>query len=182
MRYFTKLGEGQVKIKFGIRLTVQGEMGATSSGFEYALGMAQIAEDLGFDSVWIPDHVENAHLDRSKPILEYWTTVTAIGALTKHVRLGGHSINNTFRHPGLTAKIACTLDHITNGRVIIAPGSGWFASEAKSYGFKSWSDDGLQRIARLNEWLAIIRGLMTDEVFSFNGEHFTLKEIGRAHV
>lgn len=75
-------------MKFGIRLTVQGEMGATSSGFEYALNMARIAEDLGFDSVWIPDHVENAHLDRSKPILEYWTTITAIGALTKRVRLG----------------------------------------------------------------------------------------------
>ena len=57
------------KVKFGIRLNVQGEMGATSSGFDYALEMARIAEDLGFDSVWIPDHVENAHLDRSKPIL-----------------------------------------------------------------------------------------------------------------
>lgn len=111
------------KVKFGIRLAVQGEMGATSSGFDYALEMAQIAEDLGFDSVWIPDHVENAHLDRSKPILEYWTAMTAIGALTKRVRLGGHSINNTFRHPGLTAKIACTLDQITGGRVILAPGS-----------------------------------------------------------
>jgi FMNH2-dependent dimethyl sulfone monooxygenase len=163
-------------MKFGIRLTVQGEMGATSSGFEYALNMAKIAEDLGFDSVWIPDHVENAHLDRSKPILEYWTTITAIGALTKRVRLGGHSINNTFRHPGLTAKIACTLDHITNGRVIIAPGSGWFATEAKAYGFKSWSDDGLTRIQRLDESLAVMRGLMTEETFSFNGQHFTLKD------
>src|SRR3546814_16097669 len=114
---FYETGRRQVKIKFGIRLTVQGEMGATSSGFEYALGMAQIAEDLGFDSVWIPDHVENAHLDRSKPILEYWTTVTALGALTKHVRLGGHSLNNTFRTPGLPPKIACPLNHLTHDTV-----------------------------------------------------------------
>lgn len=163
-------------MKFGIRLTVQGEMGATSSGFEYALEMARMAEDLGYDSVWIPDHVENAHLDRSKPILEYWTTMTAIGALTKRVRLGGHSINNTFRHPGLTAKIACTLDHITNGRVIIAPGSGWFGTEAKSYGFKSWSDDGLERIHRLDESLSVMRGLMSEEMFSFDGKYFTLKD------
>ena len=164
------------KIEFGIRLNVQGEMGATSAGFAYALEMAKMAEDLGFSSVWIPDHVENAHLDRSKPILEYWTAMTAIGALTKRVRLGGHSYNNTFRHPGLTAKIACTLDEITQGRVILAPGSGWFGNEAKAYGFDSWSDNGLERIARLDESLHIIRGLMTEETFSFTGRYFQLKD------
>ena len=151
-------------------------MGAESAGFDYALEMARMAEDLGFDSVWIPDHVENAHLNREKPILEFWTTLTAIGAATKRVRLGGHSMNNTFRHPGLTAKIACTLDQITGGRVILAPGSGWFADESKAYGFKEWSDDGLVRIGRLDESLHIIRGLMTEDVFSFEGEYFRLKD------
>ncbi len=166
------------KVKFGIRLNIQGEMGATSAGFAYALEMARVAEDLGFDSVWIPDHVENAHLNRERPILEYWTTLTAIGALTKRVRLGGHSINNTFRHPGLTTKIVCTLDQITGGRVILAPGSGWFAAEAKSYDFKEWSDDGLKRIARLDESLAIFRGLIADESdagFSFAGDFYNLE-------
>ena len=110
------------KPKFGLRLNIQGEMGAKSSGFAYTLKMAHVAEDLGFDSVWIPDHVENAHLNRGKPILEFWTTITAIGARTERVRLGGHAMNNTLRHPGLTAKIACTLDEITGGRVILAPG------------------------------------------------------------
>ncbi len=164
------------KIKFGLRLNIQGEMGAESAGFGYALEMARIAEDLGFDSVWIPDHVENAHLNREKPILEFWTTLTAIGAITERVRLGGHAMNNTFRHPGLTAKIACTLDQITGGRVILAPGSGWFADESKAYGFKEWSDDGLVRIGRLDESLHIIRGLMTEDVFSFEGQYFQLKD------
>jgi dimethylsulfone monooxygenase len=164
------------KLKFGIRLNIQGEMGADSSGFAYTLEMARVAEDLGFDSVWIPDHVENAHLDRSKPILEYWTTLTAVGAKTERVRLGGHSMNNTFRHPGLTAKIACTLDQITGGRVILAPGSGWFTDESKSYGFSEWSDDGLVRIKRLDESLHVMRGLMTQDGFSFEGDYFQLKE------
>lgn len=163
-------------VKFGLRLNIQGEMGATSSAFQYALDMARMAEDLGYDSVWIPDHVENAHLDRSKPVLEFWTALTALGTLTKRVKLGGHSVNNTFRHPGLTAKILCTLDQITGGRVIYAPGSGWFAAESKSYGFPQWSDEGLTRIARLDETLHIVRGLLTEEVFSFEGEHFTLKD------
>jgi len=163
-------------VKFGLRLNIQGEMGATSTAYEFALEMARMAEDLGFDSVWIPDHVENAHLDRNRPILEFWTTLTALGAHTKRVRLGGHSVNNTFRHPGLTAKILCTLDQITGGRVIYAPGSGWFADEARAYGFEQWSDDGLTRIARLDETLHIVRGLMTEEVFSFEGTHFTLRD------
>ncbi|MBC8339924.1 MAG: LLM class flavin-dependent oxidoreductase [Alphaproteobacteria bacterium] len=164
------------KIKFGLRLNIQGEMGAKSAGFEYALEMARIAEDLGFDSVWIPDHVENAHLNREKPILEFWTTLTAIGAVTRRVRLGGHSMNNTFRHPGLTAKIVCTLDQITGGRVILAPGSGWFADESKAYGFEEWSDDGLVRIARLDESLQIYRGLISEDGFSFEGKYFRLKD------
>ena len=164
------------KLKFGVRLNIQGEMGAKSSGFDYTLEMARLAESLGFDSVWIPDHVENAHLDRSKPILEFWTTRSAVGAMTERVRLGGHAMNNTFRHPGLTAKIACTLDQITGGRVILAPGSGWFAAESKAYGFNSWSDDGLVRIGRLNESLHVMRGLMTEDVFSFDGEYFQLKD------
>jgi FMNH2-dependent dimethyl sulfone monooxygenase len=164
------------KLKFGVRLNIQGEMGAKSSRFDYTLEMARLAENLGFDSVWIPDHVENAHLDRSKPILEFWTTLSAVGAMTERVRLGGHAMNNTFRHPGLTAKIACTLDQITGGRVILAPGSGWFAAESKAYGFNSWSDDGLVRIGRLNESLHVMRGLMTEDVFSFDGEYFQLKD------
>ena len=164
------------KLKFGVRLNIQGEMGAKSFGFDYTLEMARLAESLGFDSVWIPDHVENAHLDRSKPILEFWTTLSAVGAMTERVRLGGHAMNNTFRHPGLTAKIACTLDQIIGGRVILAPGSGWFAAESKAYGFNSWSDDGLVRIGRLNESLHVMRGLMTEDVFSFDGEYFQLKD------
>ena len=164
------------KPKFGIRLNIQGEMGAKSSGFDYTLELARLAESLGFDSVWIPDHVENAHLDRSKPILEFWTTLTAVGAMTERVRLGGHAMNNSFRHPGLTAKIACTPDQITGGRVILAPGSGWFATESKSYGFNAWSDDGLVRIGRLNESLHVMRRLMTEDVFSFEGEHFRLRD------
>lgn len=162
------------KLKFGVRLNIQGEMGADSSAFSYALEMARTAEELGYDSVWIPDHVENAHLQREKPILEYWTTLTAIGALTQRVRLGGHSMNNTFRHPGLTAKIVCTLDHITGGRVILAPGSGWFEAEARAYGFQ-W-DDREGRHERLKESLAIMKKLFTEPKVSFEGRYFRLKD------
>jgi FMNH2-dependent dimethyl sulfone monooxygenase len=136
--------------------------------------MARMAEGLGFDSIWIPDHVENAHLDRAKPILEHWTTITAIGALTRRMRLGGHSLNDNFRHPGLTAKIAATLDQITNGRVILAPGSGWFDAEAQAYGF-AWSDsDG--RKARLRESVQVMQKLFTEPKTTFKGVYFQFED------
>ncbi|MGQ9368177.1 LLM class flavin-dependent oxidoreductase [Azospirillum sp. ST 5-10] len=162
------------KLTFGVRLTVQGEMGAASSGFAYALEMARIAEDLGYDSVWIPDHVENAHLDRSRPILEHWTTITAIGALTKRVRLGGHSLNNNLRHPGMTAKIAATLDHVTGGRVILAPGSGWFEAEARAYGLE-WGS-AADRYARMREAVEVMQKLFTEEVTTYRGRFYRFEE------
>lgn len=162
------------QIKFGVRLNIQGEMGADSSAFAYTLEMARLAEDLGYDSIWIPDHVENAHLDRAKPILEHWTTLTALGALTSRVNLGGHSLNNNLRHPGLTAKIVCTLDRITNGRVILAPGSGWFAAEAQAYGMP-WGDRR-ERHERLLESLEIMRRMFTEPVVNFDGKHFKISD------
>ena len=71
------------------------------------------------------------------------------------------------------------MDHITGGRVILAPGSGWFAAEAKAYDFKEWSDDGLERIARLDEGLDIYRGLIECEDengFSYDGRFYQLKD------
>ena len=162
------------RLQFGVRLNIQGEMGAGSSGFDFTLEMARIAEDLGFDSVWMPDHLENAHLDRSRPILEHWTTLTAVGALTGRVRLGGHTYNDNLRHPGLTAKMAATVDQITGGRLILAPGSGWFAAEAEAYGI-DWPDaDG--RKARLRESIRIMQSLFTEESTTFEGAYFRLKE------
>lgn len=158
--------------KFGVRLNIQGEMGAKASSFEFTLEMARIAEDLGFDSVWFPDHLENAHLDRSKPMLEHWTTLTAIGVLTKRVRLGGHSYNDNLRHPGLTAKMAATVDHITAGRLILAPGSGWFADEAQAYGI-DWPNPDLRK-ARLKESVEIAQSLFTCEQTYFKGDYFTI--------
>lgn len=162
------------RLKFGVRLNIQGEMGASSSGFDFTLEMARVAEALGFDSVWMPDHLENAHLDRARPILEHWTTLTAVGALTERVRLGGHTYNDNLRHPGLTAKMAATVDHITDGRLILAPGSGWFGAEAEAYGIEWLDPDG--RKARLRESIQIMQSLFTQERTHFEGEYFRLQD------
>ena len=162
------------KLKFGARLNIQGEMGSSSSGFDFTLEMARVAEGLGFDSVWMPDHLENAHLDRSRPILEHWTTLTAVGALTERVRLGGHTYNDNLRHPGVTAKMAATVDQITQGRLILAPGSGWFGDECQAYGIEWLEPD--RRKARLRESIQVLQSLFTDERTTFDGEFFRLQD------
>lgn len=160
-------------VSFGVRLAIQGEMGASSSSFRYALEMSRAAEALGCESIWIPDHVENARGDPSGPILEHWTTATAIGALTRRVRIGGHCLSNVFRHPGLVAKMFATLDEVTDGRAILAMGSGWFEQEAKAYGFP-W-EDHTTRVEKLREALRIIKALWTQKTVTYHGRFYQLQ-------
>jgi hypothetical protein len=104
-------------MKFGVRLAVQGEMGARGQGWDYTRGMALEAEALGFDSLWLPDHVINAHMSKQTPMLENWTVLCALAALTKKVIFAGHTFNNSLRHPAIMAKMAATFDVMFEGRL-----------------------------------------------------------------
>src|SRR5690606_33715772 len=105
-------------MEFGVRLAVQGEMGAKGQGWDYTREMALEAEATGYDSVWLPDHVINAHMARAVPMLENWTVISALGALTKTVRFAGHTFDNSLRNPALMAKMAATFDVMFDGRLI----------------------------------------------------------------
>jgi FMNH2-dependent dimethyl sulfone monooxygenase len=161
-------------MRFGVRLAVQGEMGAPGAGFDYARSMALEAESLGFDSVWLPDHVINAHMDRRTPMLENWTVLSALAALTERVSFAGHTFNNSLRHPAVMAKMAATFDVISGGRLIYSLGSAWFRAETESYGLP-W-DEHDDRVARLREALLIARSLWTQDETTFEGRFFTVRE------
>lgn len=159
-------------MKFGVRLAVQGEMGAPGAGFDYARRMALEAEALGFDSVWLPDHVINAHMEKRTPMLENWTVLSALAVLTSKVKLAGHTFNNSLRHPAVFAKMAATLDVISGGRVICSLGSAWFEHESRSYGLPWDAHD--DRVARLREALEIARALWTQSEVSYRGRFYQL--------
>jgi dimethylsulfone monooxygenase len=161
-------------MRFGVRLAVQGEMGAPGAGFDYVRSMALEAESLGFDSVWLPDHVINAHMDRRTPMLENWTVLSALAALTERVSFAGHTFNNSLRHPAVMAKMAATFDVISGGRLIYSLGSAWFRAETESYGLP-W-DEHDDRVARLREALLIARSLWTQDETTFEGRFFTVRE------
>lgn len=160
-------------MKFGVRLAVQGEMGAKGQGWDYTREMALEAEDIGFDSVWLPDHVINAHMSKRTPILENWTVLCALAALTKKVHFGGHTFNNSLRHPALMAKMASTFDVMFGGRLIYSQGSAWFRDETKGYGLP-W-DEHDDRVARLRESLIIAKRMWTEPDVTFKGRFYEVE-------
>lgn len=160
-------------MKFGVRLAVQGEMGAKGEGWHYTRGMALEAEKLGFDSAWLPDHVMNAHMAKTVPMLENWTVLSAIGALTERIQLAGHTFNNSLRNPAVMAKMAATFDVMFGGRLIYSLGSAWFADESRGYGLP-W-DEHDDRVARLREALIIAKRMWTEDSVTFEGKFYNLE-------
>jgi F420-dependent oxidoreductase-like protein len=126
-------------------------------------------EALGYDSVWLNDHlygIPGPHI----PIFEAWTTLSAVGAITSRVQLGTLVSPIGFRNPALLAKMAATLDNITDGRVIVGLGGGWFEMEFSGYGFDF---PPLQvRLRQLDEAAALMKQMWTEEQPSFAGKLF----------
>lgn len=128
-------------------------------------------EALGFDSFWLNDHLYGIPMP-SIPILEAWTALTAVGAITERCELGLLVSPPGFRNPALHAKMAATLDRITNGRVIVGLGAGWYAQEFESYGYR-FPPVG-ERLDQLEEAIRVMRLLWTEETATFRGRAFRL--------
>src|SRR5262245_38643729 len=113
-------------MKIGMRLHPE-------RGADAVLDEARRADQQGFDSVWINDHLmDRARHVRDAP-LDAFTLMTAIGAVTSHVRLAWGMLNSSFRNPALLAKMLATLDQLTHGRVICSLGSGHVPEEYEAY-------------------------------------------------
>jgi F420-dependent oxidoreductase-like protein len=134
------------------------------------------AEDAGFDSVWTWDHLLAIFGPWEQPILEGWTTLAATAAVTKRVRVGLMVGANTFREPGLTAKLAVTLDQISGGRAVLGIGGAWFEREHQAFGFEAWGSGFGERLDRLDEAVGVMRRLLDGERFSHEGTYYRLED------
>jgi probable F420-dependent oxidoreductase len=150
------------------------------------------AESLGFDSIWLCDHFLTLPADdyaqdagfggsrgvasrvqpRSVPLLECWTTLSALSRDTERLRLGTSVLCNSYRTPSVLAKMAATLDVISEGRLELGLGAGWFAHEYAAYGIP-FPPIGT-RIAQLAEGIEVIRRMWSDEAPAFAGSHYTI--------
>jgi alkanesulfonate monooxygenase SsuD/methylene tetrahydromethanopterin reductase-like flavin-dependent oxidoreductase (luciferase family) len=135
------------------------------------------AESAGADDLWIDDHLLSDEGDRDDPKLEGWTTLAGLAAVTSRARLGLLVAANTFRNPGLTAKLAVTLDHISDGRVILGLGGGWFAEEHRAFGLDAEFGSGFgERLDRLGEAVPVIRRLLDGERVTEEGRFYRFRD------
>ena len=131
------------------------------------------AETAGFDAVWLDDHLMADEGDWRDPKLEGWAALAALASLTSRVRLGHLVSANTFRNPGLTAKMATTLDHVSNGRFILGLGGGWFEREHEAFGLAFGGGFG-ERLDRLEEATGLIERLLAGERVTHEGRFYRM--------
>lgn len=128
-------------------------------------------EQLGFDSLWDCDHYQQPSRPEG-PYFEGWTLLAALAARTSSVRVGVLVTSNTFRHPALVAKEAVTVDHISNGRLDLGLGAGWFVPEHVNFGIPF--PEPAELVARFRESVEAIDLLLRQDVTSYDGHYVHL--------
>ncbi len=137
-----------------------------------ATEIAQLAEELGYDSLWVYDHYHNVPVPAHETMFECWTTLAAVSQLTSRIKLGQMVSCTPYREPGLTAKITSNLDVISNGRLIWGVGAGWYDQEFRGYGHPF--DPPADRIRMMKEAVEIVTAMWTQPDVSYHGRHYDL--------
>ena len=133
----------------------------------------QIADSNGFYWVSVWDHFyENPTHDGRSPCFEATTTMAAIAAETQNVRIGCLVMAIGYRNPALLAKATVTIDHISNGRVEMGIGGGWYEMEFLAYGYPF--PPIKTRLDQLEEGAQIIRSMLNNDSTTFHGDHFSV--------
>ena len=132
-------------------------------------------ERSGWDSLWLDDHLLSDEGAWDDPKLEGWAALNAAATVTQRVRLGLLVSSTTFRNPGLIAKLATTLDHVSGGRAVLGLGGGWFGQEHDAFGIDFGSGFG-ERLDRLDEATMLVRRLLDGERVTHQGPFFAFHE------
>ena len=134
--------------------------------------MARRAEDVGFDSLWVGDHLlYRDHGEEPKGPWEAWSLLAALAAITERVELGPLVAATSFHNPAMLAKKADTVDEISGGRLILGLGAGWNEVEYRAFGYPFD-----HRVDRFEEAFAIIRGLLRDGRVDFQGTYYRAED------
>jgi F420-dependent oxidoreductase-like protein len=153
-----------VKVKFGVQ-ALQG-----MPDYSTLKKVTVECDKLGFDSVWVYDHLQFTY----GPTLECWTVLSALAEATHRIRVGPLVTCNLFRFPSLLAKMATTVDMISNGRFNFGIGACWHDAEAAAYGIPF--PKGGVRVEMLEEALSIITKLWTGEEVTFRGRYYCVEK------
>ena len=132
-------------------------------------------ERADWDSIWLDDHLLADEGSWDDPKLEGWAALSAVASVTSRARLGLLVSSTTFRNPGLIAKLATTLDHVSGGRAVLGLGGGWFDREHEAFGIDFGSGFG-ERLDRLDEAAMLIRRLLDGERVTHRGRFFEMHD------
>ena len=133
-------------------------------------------EGLGFESVHITDHLLgfDETQEKKEPFLEAMTLLAALAIETNRIKLGQIVLCNSFRNPAYIAKMILTLDHISNGRILMWLGAGWYEEEYKAYGYPFHTPK--RRVDELEESLTIYKKIFTEDETNFEGKFWKLEK------
>ncbi len=164
-------------MKFGLRNTSYVYPDGTGDIWADTKAHIQRAERDGFDSFWVMDHFFQlpSHGSEAEPFLDAWTVLPALAAVTSHIRIGAMVSPVAYRNPALLARMASSLDHISNGRMNFGFGGGGFKPEYQAYGYE-FIEKGSIRLAQMKEALQLILGLWANTPFTFHGEYFHVQD------
>jgi len=154
------------KLRFGIQLSARYY---APTDWDELKSTTLYCEDLGYDSIWLGDH-----LTTGGSRLEVWTILSALSTITTKIRLGTLVLCNNWRNPALLAKMASTLDVISQGRLEFGIGAGASQEEHETYGYDF--PNPRVRVERLQESLEIIKRMWTQENPSFDGKHYHIRD------
>jgi probable F420-dependent oxidoreductase len=152
--------------------TIKFSLFLPTGDFAEARAAAEWADAHGFDAVSINDHFFSPFGSAETPQIECFTTLTALAAVTKRVRLMPAVAAMSFRPPPMLAKIASTLDQISNGRLVLGLGAGWQQSEYDAHGYPYPSN--LERLDQLREGIQLIKAMWTQEKPTYRGRYFAI--------
>jgi probable F420-dependent oxidoreductase len=172
-----RVSDGRRPLKVGLFLpAAEGMAGGQAPRWSDLLALARRAEAVGFDSLWLPDHLLvrlwmpgwDGHLVGG---WECWSLLSALSAVTERIELGPLVSCSSFRNPALVAKMADTVDEISGGRLILGLGAGWHDYEYRAFGYPFD-----HRVSRFEEALTIIAGLLREGQIDFAGRYYSARE------
>ena len=140
--------------------------------WQTALEIAELIEELGYDSIWLYDHFHNVPRPAHEAVFECWMSAAALSQATSRIRIGQMVGCNSYRSPAVLAKMTSTFDVISGGRLDWGIGAGWYENEYKGYGFEFPAPK--VRIGMLREAVEIVKSMWTEPTTSYDGTYYTL--------
>ena len=161
---------GKHPIRFGLQTAPEG------GSWSEMVKVWKFADDLGYDSMWTSDHMITSLFQENldTPVFDGWTSLAGLLASTRRVRGGVMITGVMYRNPAQLAKVAATVDHMCDGRLIMGIGAGWHKLEHEAYGYDFPAP--AERVHRMGEAIEIFKRMWTESRASFDGKYYQIKD------